>query len=141
MLIHANDANRLKAELIYPDLSYKITGLFYAIHNELGRFLLERQYADSLAMSLEKAAIPYEREVKVSIDYENKQISAGVADFVIDNKIIVDLKAKKFITKEDYNQMMRYLKAKKIRLGMIVNFRSTYLKPRRILNKEVRTLA
>ena len=55
-------------------------------------------------------------------------------DFIIEGKIIVDIKAKKFITKEDYNQMQRYLNVSGLILGMIVNFRNTHLKPKRIIN-------
>jgi len=55
-------------------------------------------------------------------------------DFIIENKIIIDIKAKKFITKEDYYQMLRYLKGANLELGIIYNFRNTYLKPKRVLN-------
>ncbi|MEK7108805.1 MAG: GxxExxY protein [Patescibacteria group bacterium] len=134
--MHANVANDAH-ELIHPELSYRLTGLFYAVHNGLGRNLLEKQYADGLEVELKRCGIPYRREVRVSIRYRDSSLPAGTADFVIDNKIAVDIKAKKFITKEDYQQILRYLKAKNFRLGMIVNFRSSYLKPKRILNSDL----
>jgi len=55
-------------------------------------------------------------------------------DFCIENVILLELKSKKFITKDDYFQMMRYLKATGLKFGLIVNFRSTYLKPKRVIN-------
>lgn len=55
-------------------------------------------------------------------------------DFFIDNKIVLELKCKRVITKEDYYQIKRYLNVLDERLGLLVNFRDRYLKPRRILN-------
>mgnify|MGYP001559930808 CR=1 FL=1 len=133
--MHSNDSN-IKRELVYPEFSYKLTGIFYEIHNKLGRHLLEKQYADAFEIVLKKFNIPYEREVRLYIDYHGKNIPAGFVDFIVDNKIAVDFKAKKFVTKDDYNQMLRYLKARSFHLGLIVNFRSTYLKPKRILNND-----
>lgn len=58
------------------------------------------------------------------------------ADFLIASKIVIDFKAKKFVTKEDYMQMQRYLHGANLELGLIVNFRGTYLKPKRVLNSD-----
>ena len=58
----------------------------------------------------------------------------NIPDFIIDDKIILDLKAKPIVTKEDYYQMKRYLKSSQKRLGIIVNFRQPHLYPKRILN-------
>jgi len=59
----------------------------------------------------------------------------NIPDFIIDNKIVVDLKNKDFITKEDYFQIQRYLQSCGKKLGLIVNFRQKRLYPKRILNK------
>lgn len=118
-------------KLIYPELSYKITGLLFRVHNELGRFRKEKYYADLLEDKLKKLEIKYEREKPLSSKEKQK---ADRVDFCIDNKILVDIKAKKFITKEDYFQMLNYLKGLNLKLGFIVNFRNTYLRPKRIIN-------
>lgn len=121
-------------KIIYPDVSYKLTGLFFDVHNELGRFCKERQYADLLEIKFKKDNIKYEREKEVPIHNDDYEIKGNKVDFLIDDKIIIDLKAKKFILREDYYQMKRYLGAAKLRLGLIVNFRDSYIKPKRILN-------
>lgn len=59
--------------------------------------------------------------------------SGNIVDFMIDNKIIIEVKAKRIITKNDYYQTQRYLQESRIKLGMLVNFRSKYLKPKRVL--------
>ena len=121
-------------EIIYPKLSYKITGLCFKAHNELGRFCKERQYADALEILFKEEGIDYRREVALPIKFEGGEIGGNVADFVIEGRLIIELKAKKIITKEDYNQMMRYLSALPAKLGLIINFRNVYLKPKRVIN-------
>ena len=133
--IHTNDANSAKREIIYPELSYKLTGIFFEIQKELGRFCRERQYADALEQKLKQGNINYEREKNI----ENDLIKGNRADFIIDKKILVELKSIPFTTKLDYFQVMRYLKASNLKLGMIVNFQSRYLKPKRIINNEFAT--
>ncbi len=119
-------------ELVEKDLSYKITGICFKVHNEHGRFLTEKQYCDALANELLNSGILFVREP--SLDTSDRVIKIGRPDFVIEEKIILDAKAKKFVTKEDYEQMMKYLTLTKKRLGLIVNFHNTYLRPKRVLN-------
>lgn len=121
-------------EIILKDLSYKITGICFKVHNELGRFCRERQYSDKLEELLKKENVNYVKEIEISDLTDSSK--GNRADFILESKIIVDLKAKKFITKEDYYQMLRYLKASNLELGLIVNFRNTFLKPKRVLNSE-----
>lgn len=125
---------RKKINLIYPELSYELTGILFGIHNELGRFRRERQYGDLLEIKLKEAGLNYEHEKELILDQGTDKRISDKVDFCVENKILIDLKAKKFITKEDYYQMLRYLKAAKLKLGLIVNFRNTYLKPKRVIN-------
>ena len=74
----------------------------------------------------------YKREVSIPLaGVENT--STNIADFVISDKIIIDLKAKPFVSKDDYYQMNRYLIASSLNLGMIVNFRNKFLRPIRVI--------
>ncbi len=130
----------LSKDLVYPKLSYKLTGLFYKAHNNLGRFYRERQYADAIEELLKQEELIYKREYELS-ELKNNLVKGNRVDFVVENKILIDIKAKKFITKEDYSQMLRYLDAASLRLGLIVNFRSTYLKPKRVLNSKLASFA
>jgi len=134
------DKSQLSKNLIYPKLSYKLTGIFYKIHNDLGRFYRERQYADAMEELFKKEKLNYKREYDLS-NLEDRPTKGNRVDFIIENKILIDIKAKKFITKEDYFQMLRYLDVASLRLGLIVNFRNTYLKPKRVLNSKLASLA
>lgn len=122
-----------RVDIIYKDLSYELTGVLFGVHNELGRFCREKQYGDLLEKKLTEKKIKYEREKDLPLDSDDKRVSNKV-DFCIEDKVLLDLKAKKFITKEDYYQMLRYLKAANLKLGLIVNFRNTYLKPKRVVS-------
>ncbi|MFH1187730.1 MAG: GxxExxY protein [bacterium] len=120
-------------KILHAELSYQITGLCFKAHNELGRFCSEKQYSDKLEKLLNETQVKYQREFELS-NLEGNPLKGNRVDFLIENKIILDLKTKKFITKEDYFQMQRYLKAANLDLGLIINFRNTYLKPKRIIN-------
>jgi|SRR3989338_3823257 len=123
-----------KIELIHPKLSYKISGVLFRVHNKLGRFCREIQYGDLLEVELKNAGLNFEREKILPIEDISKNDQSNKVDFLIEDKILLDIKAKKFITKEDYFQMRRYLKCSKLELGLIVNFRNTYVKAQRIIN-------
>lgn len=123
-------------KIIYSELSYKLNGIFFEIQRELGRFCRERQYSDILEEKFKKNNIKYEREKII----DNSIIKGNRVDFIVGNKILLEIKSIPFITKEEYFQAMRYLKASNLKLGMIVNFRSKYLKPKRIINNNMQEL-
>ncbi len=119
--------------ILYPEESYKITGICFDVHNEMGRFAKEKQYCDQFEAKLKQANILYKREFEIK-NLNSDSADGNRVDFLIYDKILVDFKAKRIITKEDYIQMQRYLRAANLELGLIVNFRATYLKPKRVLN-------
>lgn len=121
-------------KILHPELSYKICGHLFYVHNKLGRFAKEKSYADALEIVLKERQIQFTREEVIPTDILSKKINLYRSDFIIDEKIIVEVKAKSLITRDDYFQVLNYLKAKKVKLGLLVNFRQKYLQPKRILN-------
>ncbi len=119
------------AELIYPELSFKIVGLCFVVHNELSVYAKEKQYGDSLEEKLRLNGLPYKREQAIG-DSGNK------VDFIIDEKILLELKAKPIVTKEDYYQTQRYLQETRLKLGIVVNFRDRIIKPKRVIRIDKR---
>jgi len=114
-------------KILHKDLSYKIVGILIEVHKELGSYAREKQYGDSFEEKIKQNEILYKRELRVGD-------SGNIADFMIDNKILIEFKAKPFLTDEDYNQIKRYLFQTKIELGILVNFRDKRIKPKRVLN-------
>ena len=115
-----------KNKVIYPELSYLVTGVCFNVHNEKGRFMRERQYCDNIEKRLKEAKVPYKREAVI-------RDTGNVVDFIVDNKIILEVKAKRLIEKVDFYQTQRYLQATNLKLALLVNFRNRYIKLVRII--------
>ena len=126
----------MQRKIIYKDLSYKINGLLFNVHKNLGIYKKEKQYGDYLEYLLREEDIKYIREYKFEDKkYGNDKIRC-ICDFIIDDKIILELKAKNFINKEDYYQVKRYLTTLDLLLGILINFRQYRLTPKRVLNSD-----
>lgn len=123
------------SEIIYRDLSYKLCGLMFYVHNKLGRFRKEKEYAEALGIVLGESGLDFKRESAGNDEILGKKFSQYRMDFLIGNKIVIELKAKRFLGKDDYFQLKKYLELNNLRLGLLVNFRDKYLKPKRVLNK------
>lgn len=121
--------NQEQKELLHPDLSYKIVGCCYKVHNEIGRFSKEKQYSDRLAGVFEEQAIHFQRENRV-------EDTNDFVDFLVEDSVVVEIKAKDTIQRLDYYQVQRYLQATNKQLGLLVNFRQQHLKPKRVVKIE-----
>ncbi len=115
--------------LLYPELSYTITGACFAVHNELGQFAREKQYGDLLEKKLTEAELVFVREQTIGN-------GGNIADFVIESSIVLEIKAKRLLLSSDFRQIQNYLQESRLKLGLLVNFRNKYLKPARIIRIE-----
>jgi GxxExxY protein len=118
--------HRPEVKLLYQELSYQITGLCFEVQNTLGRFAREKQYSDLFENKLQTSNIPYKREYAVAG-------TGNRLDFLINDRIILEVKAKPFLLKNEYYQVKRYPDVLQLELALLVNFQDKYLKPRRIL--------
>lgn len=109
-------------ELLYKELSYKIVGMAYKIDNEIGFGLDEKTYGDMFAKLLIKDHIDYKREYYSPIKLDDELVGKKFLDFLIDGKIIVEFKVGDYKYREACTQLFRYLKASKLRLGIIIRF-------------------
>ena len=109
--------------LIYKEESYKIIGACMEVHNTLGCGFLEAVYQEALAIEFEKRGIPYIREAELNIEYKGIILSKKYnADFICYDKIIVETKALSELASTHQSQVINYLKATKLKLGILVNF-------------------
>lgn len=121
--------------ILFKEESYKIIGACMEVHKRLGCGFLESVYSEALELEFRKLAIPYEKEKKLLISYDNKPLSKYFrADFVCYNSIILELKATKYLIDADNNQTLNNLKATKFKLGLLINFGTPSLTYKRIVN-------
>lgn len=121
-------------DLKYKDESYYIIGLCMDVHNELGKGFSEIVYGDALELELKSHGVPYSREVRFNIDYKGKILSHQyIADFVIEDKIIVEIKAIEKLAQTHIKQTLNYLAASKLRLGLLINFGEDSLSYKRVV--------
>ena len=121
-------------DLIYKDESFKIIGLCMEVHNNLGKGFLEIVYKDALEFEFNRKGIEFEREKKYVVRYKNVLLPHKFfADFVIYNKIILEVKGLSGIAEEHTAQTINYLKVSGCRLGLLVNFGQLSLQYKRLV--------
>ena len=120
-------------KLIYADLTYKVRGAIFEVYNTLGHGHKEDIYQKSLAKEFEKRQIPFEREVSLQVKYKDEKVGNYRPDFVIDGKIIIELKAVDFMPKSHEEQLIHYLKTTGFEIGLLVNFGSPKLFIKRLI--------
>ena len=119
------------SELLYKDLSYKIRGAVFKVYNALGYGHKEIVYQRALAKELDKLDLKYKREPKLRIDYEGDSVGVYRPDFLIENKVIVEIKAARVFPVGLDRQLVNYLKATGYELALAVNFGQSKLFIRR----------
>ncbi len=129
-------------ELIYKDESYKIIGKCIEVHNNLGPGFLEIVYKDALEYEFRKANIYFEREKEYTVQYKDIILPHKFyADFVVYDKIILEIKAVAGIVDEFIAQAINYLKVSGNKLAIIVNFGELSLNFKRIVLEKGRIIA
>ena len=118
-------------ELLHKELAFRVVGAAMEVHSVLGPGFLESVYEMALAHEFELRNIPFQRQVDLTVRYKNIVAGEFRADFVVDGKIIVELKATKKLTEVDEAQLLNYLKATGFRLGLLLNFGAASLEHKR----------
>ncbi|MDR1552413.1 MAG: GxxExxY protein [Prevotellaceae bacterium] len=124
----------MEQQLIYKEESYQIIGKCMEVHNELGYGFLEIVYKDALEILFRQSRIMFEREKEYSVYYKNILLSHKFyADFVVFDKIILEIKAISTLTDADIAQTINYLKISNNKLGLLVNFGKEKLEYKRLV--------
>ena len=122
-------------ELIYSEETYQLVGLAMQVHRELGCGFLEPVYQEAFEILLKKNGVPYEREKLLPIYFMGEKLKKEYyADFVCYGKIIAEFKAVSSLTPVHDAQVMNYLKATRLKLGLLFNFGQESLVHRRFAN-------
>ena len=110
------------AKILYKDLSDKVIKCFYNVYDELGGGFLESVYEKSLMIELEDMGIAVENQKSIDVYYKKKLVGDFRADIVVEEKILIEIKAVSRLLPLHEAQLLNYLKATGIRIGLLVNF-------------------
>lgn len=110
-------------------------GLLFDVHNRLGGSFDEKYYQRAVETLLNKQGFKFRRELKANIDFDGERIGRYFLDFLIEEKVVLELKAVPQLLPIHYRQIKSYLKVKNLELGILANFRGNKLTYKRILNK------
>ncbi len=133
--IDADDA-RIDADknLLYEDLTYQLRNIFFTVYNKVGGGHKEIIYKNSVENELKGRGISYSREPAIEIKYKDQAAGVYRPDFIIDGKIIIEIKADRKLIKEHIRQAFSYLKASPYKLLLLVNFGYTKLEIKRFID-------
>ncbi|MFQ6084190.1 MAG: GxxExxY protein [Candidatus Aminicenantia bacterium] len=115
-------------------MSYTIIGILFEVYNNLGPGYKEKYYQKAIATAFKNADLSFKEQVYSLIVFKANNIGHCYFDFLIEDKIILEIKSGEKFLKQNINQIYSYLKVKKLKLGILANFTKEGLKFRRILN-------
>ncbi len=122
---------------LYKDKTYEIIGVLFEVHKNLGKGFSEIVYKDALEYEFDKNNIPYEREKEFAVTYKDTTLKHKFyADFVVFDKIILEIKTVECFNNAHYNQCINYLKVSNLELAILVNFNSVSLEYKRIAHSK-----
>ncbi len=128
-----------RSDLVEPELSYKIVGVLYDVYNELGFGHREIVYGRALATAFSKAGIKFSEQVACDIRFDNQIVGKHFFDFLVENRIILEIKRGDRFLKNNFNQVVSYLQTSHLPLAILANFTSNGVSFKRVLNPDNQT--
>ena len=108
--------------LINGDVTGQVIGAFYSVYNELGYGFLESAYSGALEVEFRERGCDYLRELPLDVLYKDRTVGTYRADFIVARKVIVEVKASKAVGDPERRQLMHYLRATRIEVGILLHF-------------------
>lgn len=122
--------------MIFQETTSKILHAAFEVHKALGGGFLEAVYEEALAHEFGLQSLTYERQKAIDVFYKGVNVKQYVADFIVDNRVLVELKAIRSYSDVDIAQVLNYLKASRYQVGLLLNFGAVSLQHRRLVNTE-----
>lgn len=124
----------MEDKVVHKELSYRIVGIAFEVYNNLGPGYQEKYYHRGFAVGLGESGLKFRREVFIPVVFKDRNVGRYYLDFLVESKIIVELKKGDYFSKKNTEQVKAYLKATGLKLAILINFTSTGVKFMRILN-------
>lgn len=109
-------------QIIHETIPDQIISAYYAVYNELGHGFLEKVYENALAIELRRRGLTVKQQLPVAVFYQGEIVGEYFADLLIENCVIIELKAADRIADKHSAQLMNYLKATDVEVGLVLNF-------------------
>ncbi|MEI2673085.1 MAG: GxxExxY protein [Chitinophagaceae bacterium] len=126
----------VELNLLHKDLTDLIIQAFYKVYNELGYGFLEKVYENALIIELKKIGLLIEQQVKIKVFYDETQVGFYLADLLVESSVIVEIKAAKSLGYEHECQLINYLKASNVEVGLLLNFGKKPTFKRKVFSKK-----
>jgi GxxExxY protein len=122
----------------FNKLTESIIGCSMSVHRELGSGFPEIIYQRALAVELKEAGLAFQGEIHLPVYYKSATIGARRADFLVENQVLIELKASAELTPANYAQIINYLKAYRLEVGLLINFGEASLRFKRFVQNHTR---
>ena len=126
--------NKEKTKLVHSDISYKIIGVLFDVYNELGFGYQEKYYYKAIREGLKKSSLSFKEQLPIPIKYGDSKIGIYYLDFVVNEKVVLEIKQGERFLKKHFDQVLAYLKSSGLELGILAGFTSNGIKFKRVLN-------
>jgi len=127
------DGHGSDSKLLHADLTEKIIGCGFDVHNELGGGFLEKVYENALAHVLRESGLRTEQQRSIAVRFRGVVVGDYVSDIIIENKVLLEIKAGSDLNPAHTAQCLNYLKATGLRVGLLINFGSSKLQFKRLV--------
>jgi len=121
-------------EVVYPELSYQIIGVVFEIFNDIGFGYQEKVYQKALENAFSDIGIKFIAQSPYTVRYKGEIVGKYYVDFIVENKIVIEIKQGDYFSRRYFNQVLAYLKVSNMKLGLLINFTSSGVKFKRLLN-------
>ncbi len=126
--------NLIRKDLLYPELSYKIVGAMFDVYNEMGYGYQEKYYQKAISEKFKNYNMLFREQVPIKITLNGNEIGKYFLDFLIEEKVILEIKKMDKFLKSNIDQTYAYLQSTKLELGILANFTRRGVQYKRIIH-------
>jgi GxxExxY protein len=124
----------MNEEFIFEEESYRIIGCLFEVFNQLGAGLKEQVYQKAVVLEFKKNGIGFREQAHIPIMYQGMKVGTRYLDFVVDEKIVLELKSGRLFSRQHMDQTCEYLKLSGLHLAILANFSNNGVKIKRLVN-------